>query len=208
MDVPELHRSPHFIAEPGKNSIFVLWEPNKKPHIMKHFHFALIAAVLMMTACNTWKSVPDRMDRFVANAEEKSSTYSAEDWEKSKADYQALISEFSEHEDQYSSEEKVRVMKDIGRYHALLVVNGLNEAASYLNTLKQILPSYLDGIGEVVNENKEGVLGMIRDILSPSGIGESLKDLMEDIDDLAEDASEELEDRVDEIEELLDDWDE
>ena len=154
--------------------------------------FILLSSLALVTACATWKNLPDRLDDFVDEAELASAKYSAEDWQASRDAYEELIAEYAEHEDQYTQEQKNRVMRDMGRYHALLVVNGIHETTSFIKNLKSILPSYLEGVSDVVKENKEGVRDMFRDIFDVSGIKESIEGLMDDIDDLIEDAGEEL----------------
>jgi len=143
------------------------------------------------------------MDAFVGKAEVSAAKYTAEDWAESKAEYQALINEFSEHEDQYTDEEKARVMKDIGRYHALLVVNGINEAAAFVETLRKILPSYLDGIKEVVEENKGGVSDLIKGILNPEGVDQAVKGLMEELNGLGNQIDKDVEEALEGYEDIL-----
>ena len=176
--------------------------------MMKLFRFFTVLVLAALVSCSTWRKVPDRMDAFVGEAEVSASKYSAEDWAESKAEYQALINEFSEHEDQYTDEEKARVMKDIGRYHALLVVNGINEAAAFVETLRKILPSYLDGIKEVVEENKSGVSDLIKGILNPEGIDRAVKGLMEELSVLGEEIDESVEEALEGYEDILEELDE
>ena len=176
--------------------------------MMKLFRFFTVLVLAALVSCSTWRKVPDRLDAFVGEAEVSASKYSAEDWAESKAEYQALINEFSEHEDQYTDEEKARVMKDIGRYHALLVVNGINEAAAFVETLRKILPSYLDGIKEVVEENKSGVSDLIKGILNPEGIDRAVKGLMEELSVLGEEIDESVEEALEGYEDILEELDE
>ena len=175
---------------------------------MKLHLFPILIVLLLAVSCSTWRKVPDKMDAFVGNAEVSASKYSAEDWAKSKEEYQALINEYSEHEDQYTPEEKARVMKDIGRYHALLVVNGINEAASYVETLKKILPSYLEGINEVINENKGGVTNLIKGILNPEGLDQSVRELVDELNSLGEEISAGVEEGLEGYEDIYEELEE
>ena len=169
---------------------------------MKHISLFAVA-LLLVTACATWRNVPDRLDDFVDKAEKTSSKYSPEDWKESKAKYEELINLYAEHEDQYTLEEKARVMKDIGRYHALLVVNGINEAAAYVETLKKILPSYLEGINEVIDENKGGVIDLIKGVLNPEGVDRAVRGFMDELEGLAEEVSEGVEEALEGYEDIL-----
>ena len=125
----------------------------------------MIVAVLCMTACATWKNVPQRLDKLVDETEQTSSSYTTDDWETSKQRYQALISEYAEHEDDFTDEQKSLVMKDIGRYHALLATHSMSDAITFLRTMIRILPSYLQGILEVIKENKDAFVDVLKEFL-------------------------------------------
>ena len=131
---------------------------------MKKF-FLLLVTVLCMTACATWKNVAQRLDKLVDETAKTSSSYSNDDWETSKQRYQALISEYAEHEDDYTDEQKALVMKDIGRYHAMLAVHSMSDAITFLRTMIRILPSYLQGILEVIKENKDAFVDVLKEFL-------------------------------------------
>ena len=164
----------------------------------------LFLAVLSMTACATWKNVPERLDKFVDKTEESASDYSQSDWQASKQQYEALISEYSEHEDEYTTEQKALVMKDIGRYHSMLIVNSLRDAIDFLKTMIKILPSYWEGVKEVfmefLQEKKRDISDLVRSLIDPDGISGSVKSLVEDWDNLLDDVSEEIESALDEYE--------
>ena len=164
----------------------------------------LFLALLSMSACATWKSVPKQLDKFVDEAENTSSGYSKSEWQQSKEEYQALISEYSEHEDEYTPEERAQVMKDIGRYHSLLIVNSLRDAWDFLKTMIQILPSYWEGVKEVfkefLEEKKRDISDIVKTLVDPEGISGSIKSLVEDWDALLDDVSGEIESALDEYE--------
>ena len=164
----------------------------------------LLLAVLSMTACATWKNVPERLDKFVGETEDVSSGYSQDDWQVSKQQYQALISEYSEHEDEYTVEQKALVMKDIGRYHSMLIVNSLRDAWEFLKTMIQILPSYWEGVKEVfmefIQEKKSDISDVVRTLIDPDGINNKIKSLVEDWDNLLDSVSDEIESALDEYE--------
>ena len=157
----------------------------------------LFLALLSVTACATWKNVPKRLDKFVDEAENTSPGYSKEDWQQSKRQYQDLISEYSEHEDEYTPEERAQVMKDIGRYHSLLIVNSLRDAWEFLKTMIQILPSYWEGVKEVfkefLEEKKRDISDIVKMLVDSEGISGSIKSLVEDWDALLDDVSGEIE---------------
>ena len=164
----------------------------------------LLLAVLSMTACATWKNVPERLDKFVGETEDVSSGYSKDDWQVSKQQYEALISEYSEHEDEYTVEQKALVMKDIGRYHSMLIVNSLRDAWEFLKTMIQILPSYWEGVKEVfkefIQEKKSDISDVVRTLIDPDGINNRIKGLVEDWDNLLDSVSDEIESALEEYE--------
>ena len=170
---------------------------------MKKF-LLMIVAVLCVTACATWKNVPERLDKFVGETEESSPNYSRGDWQKSKEQYQALISEYSEHEDEYTPEQKALVMKDIGRYHSMLIINSLQDAWDFLKTMVQILPSYWEGVKEVfkefLEEKKRDISDIVRILIDPDGISGSIRSLVDDWDALLDDVSGEIESALEEYE--------
>lgn len=43
----------------------------------------------------------------------------------------------------------------MGRYHSLLIKNGIEQSAAYLKELESILPSYLEGLIDGLGENSE-----------------------------------------------------
>ena len=164
----------------------------------------LFFMLLSMSACATWKNVPERLDKFVGEAEEKVSGYSQSDWEQSKQTYQEMISEFSEHEDEYTQEEKGVVMKAIGRYHGLLIVHSLRDAWAFLKTMIQILPDYWEGVKEVFKEfladKKQEISDLVNTLIDPEGINTTIKGLVDDWDNLLDGVSSEIESALEEYE--------
>ena len=163
---------------------------------MKIIHLLSLLIVLSVVSCSSWRTVPDKMDAFVENVAYSASEYSVEEWAKSKEDYLALIYEYSEHEDQYTQEEKTRVVKDIGRYHALLLAHSVKEATSFIKTLKIILPSYLEGFKDVIKKNKGGVSDWIKDILDPEGINQAVGGFFDELNSLGEEINQEVEEAL------------
>lgn len=164
---------------------------------MKKHLILLLFVLLSATACATWKNVPERLDRFVGNAEKTAPSYTNGDWQKSKQQYQELISEYSEHEDEYTPEQKAQVMKDIGRYHSLLIVHSLSDAWAFLKTMIQILPSYWEGVKEVfkefIQDKKQDISEIVQLLFGPEGISKSLQGIVDDWGALMDDVSDEIE---------------
>ncbi len=107
-----------------------------------------------MATCSS-SNIPQKLDSFVDNAELKSNDYDAEDWQKSMLQYEELVEEFSNSGKEYSNAEKQMAARAMGRYHSLLIKNGIEQSAAYLKELEFILPSYLEGLVDGLGENSE-----------------------------------------------------
>lgn len=178
---------------------------------MKHNYILCLAILCLFTACSTWRNVPEEMDTFVKKTESSAADYSRSDWEQSEIEYKALIEEYRLHEDDYTAEEKAQVMKSIGRYHALKLVYGVNETAGIIKSIKEIIPSYLKGVDEVVKEEGSGLSSLLKSILDPTDIKEAFDGLSSDLETLLEEVSDSLETIFDnfegDIDDLLDEFD-
>ena len=125
---------------------------------MKHSIFRLLvlsAISLILGSCSV--SLPEKLDRFVDKAELNSSSYDANDWQKSLNQYAELVNELSSSGKQYSDVEKEMAARAMGRYHSLLIKNGIEASATYIKELKSILPSYLEGLVEGLDENSDEI---------------------------------------------------
>lgn len=114
----------------------------------------LFPALVLMATCSS-SNIPQKLDSFVDNAELKSNDYDAEDWQKSMLQYEELVEEFSNSGKEYSNAEKQMAARAMGRYHSLLIKNGIEQSAAYLKELESILPSYLEGLVDGLGENSE-----------------------------------------------------
>lgn len=85
------------------------------------------------------------MEDFVSKTEANCATYSTQDWEKSTIQYEQLVNDYVSGENQYTDSEKEVAANAMGRYHALLLKNGVEKSAAFLKELGKILPSYFDG---------------------------------------------------------------
>lgn len=125
---------------------------------MKHSIFRLLvlsAISLILGSCSV--SIPEKLDRFDDKAELNSSSYDANDWQKSLNQYAELVNELSSSGKQYSDAEKEMAARAMGRYHSLLIKNGIEASATYIKELKSILPSHLEGLVEGLDENSDEI---------------------------------------------------
>lgn len=124
--------------------------------IMRLTRFILLFPALVLLATCSSSNMPQKLDSFVDNAELKSNDYDAEDWQNSMLKYEELVEEFSNSGKEYSNAEKQMAARAMGRYHSLLIKNGIEQSAAYLKELESILPSYLEGLVDGLGENSEG----------------------------------------------------
>lgn len=122
---------------------------------MRLTRFILLFPALVLLATCSSSNMPQKLDSFVDNAELKSNDYDAEDWQNSMLQYEELVEEFSNSGKEYSNAEKQMAARAMGRYHSLLIKNGIEQSAAYLKELESILPSYLEGLVDGLGENSE-----------------------------------------------------
>ena len=138
---------------------------------------ALCAVILMVVGCATAASVPDRLDKFVEKTEKEYKNYTEDDWKKSKEEYDAIVAEWEQNYDSYSSADKTRAMKAMGKYGAMVLEH---QIASASNGFESILESIPEKINNIINSIdtaavKENVEGITKDIESGvEGIIESI----------------------------------
>lgn len=123
----------------------------------KYVHRLLSVFVVSMIIISCSVSIPEKLDRFVDKAELNCASYDANDWQKSLNQYADLVNEYESSGKEYSIAEKEMAARAMGRYHSLLIKNGIKASAAYLNELKSILPSYLEGLVNGLDENSEEI---------------------------------------------------
>lgn len=141
-------------------------------NLIKHSVFAAIAAVGIMSC--TSKSAPQKLDSFVDDAELHSSSYTQSDWDKSSAEYQKLVDEYMNSEKEYTKAEKDMAARAIGRYHALMLKNGIAKSASFFKELGEILPEYFDGLASGLDGNADGVSSALENLFNEERMEKSL----------------------------------
>lgn len=141
-------------------------------NLIKHSVFVAIAAFAMISC--TSKSAPQKLDSFVDDAELHSSSYTQSDWDKSSAEYQKLIDEYMNSEKEYTKAEKNMAARAIGRYHALMLKNGIEKSASFFKELGEILPEYFDGLASGLDGNADGVSSALENLFNEERMEKSL----------------------------------
>ena len=145
--------------------------------------FAILLTSALMAACSH-SNIPQRLDSFVDNAELNSGEYDAEDWKRSMAQYESLVGEYSSSENDYTEAEKQMAARAMGRYHSLLIKNGIKQSAAFLKEMEAILPSYLEGFADGLGEESEELGKTLEDVFNSEelekafeGIGNRLEEL-------------------------------
>lgn len=107
---------------------------------------AFFAAMVLSVGCATTVSLPDRLDKFVEKTEQEYKNYDEKDWEKSKAEYDALVAEMKENYDSYSTTDKVRTMKAVSRYGTILLSKELSSASESVGDVLEQIPETINDI--------------------------------------------------------------
>ena len=150
---------------------------------------AISIIAIVITACIR-SNAPQKLDSFVDKTELNCDEYDADDWRKSMAQYDQLVKEFNKPGKQYTEAEKQMAARAMGRYHSLLIKNGIEQSAAYLEELKKVLPSYLEGLVDGLGENSDEIGKSLEDIFNSEefekafeGLGETLEDIFGLIDE-------------------------
>ena len=150
---------------------------------------AFLTSLLLIFSCAT-ANAPQKLDDFVDKAELNSGSYDTDDWSKSMEQYEKLVDEYANSGKEYTPEEKQMAARAMGRYHSLLIKNGVEQSAAYLKELEAILPSYLEGLVDGLGENSEELGKTLDGIFNSEelekafeGLGNKLEEIFEGIEE-------------------------
>lgn len=146
----------------------------------------VVAAMTLAISCMV-TSVPQKLDRFVDKAELKSASYTSADWKRSISEYDKLADKYAATKEEYSPEEQEMAARAMGRYHSLLLKNGIEVSKSYLDKLKEVLPSYIEGLTEGFGKGAESLEKTLEELLSDEKLEKSLESLGQQIEKIASD---------------------
>lgn len=141
----------------------------------KYFIISLLS--LGLCSCASM-SLPEKLDNFVDRAEIASENQTNDyDWQKSQEDFQILLDQFnSSDKKKYSQEEEQMAAKAIGRYHALLIKEGLEKSTDLLQNLGKIIPEYIDGLATELGKS-EGIIRSLEQLIDTSAMQSSIEKL-------------------------------
>lgn len=151
--------------------------------------YSLAVAVALMAGCISNNSA-QKLDSFVDNAELKSDSFNAQQWANSMKQFEKLVEDYNAPGETYSEAEKQMAARAMGRYHSLFIKNGVKATASYLEEMKSILPSYLEGLVDGLGENSEELGKTLEGVFNSEelekafeGLGNQLEEIFEGIEE-------------------------
>ena len=156
----------------------------------KTTRFLAISIIAIVIAACISSNAPQKLDRFVDKTALNCDKYDADDWQKSMMQYDQLVRELNKPGRQYTEAEKQMAARAMGRYHSLLIKNGIEQSAAYLEELKSVLPSYLEGLVDGWGESSDEIGKSLESIFNSEdlekvfeNLGEKLEDIFEGIDE-------------------------
>lgn len=156
--------------------------------VITRIFLTIVAAVAIASCANTSAIV--KLDHFVDEAELKSSEYSEKDWELSKAEYEKLVAEMLSDDSEYSDQEREMAARAMGRYHALLIKNGLEQSTSLIKQFGKMLPEYIEGFASSLEESGQNVQSFLQDLFNEEKIDQSLEHLEKSLESIFGDIDE------------------
>lgn len=111
---------------------------------MKKFFLFMAFAALALAAISCTAMLPTRFERFVGRVEKNASSFTKEDWDKTSQSFEKLMNAYEKSYDKLSKEDRSRIDKAIGRYHAIVVKSGLN---NIIKSFDRTVKGALGGIG-------------------------------------------------------------
>ena len=126
---------------------------------MRRFIAILATVVVMIAAAGC--SVPSRLNNFVNRTERNAYRYSLRDWHYSLDRYERLVSQYVHNYPRYTTMQKRKAMRAMGRYHALLVQAGVKESANFLFELRE----YAGALRDIFTQDEWAFIDFLRDVM-------------------------------------------
>jgi len=143
----------------------------------------IFSSAIFFASCATApkRDVPQSIDDLVVKAQVNADTYTKDDWDKSLAEYEKLIAEYQKNESSYTPEQKQKVANAMGRYHALLLENAMQQSADSLKAVlkefadyTKLLPAYMDGFKDVLESDTLKLENIFSDIFASDPVKDIL----------------------------------
>lgn len=145
---------------------------------------------MLLASCATSKSLPDRLDEFVEKTEKEYKNYTEDDWKKSREEYETLVAEMEENYDSYTTAEKTRTFKAMGKYSSMVLENEVGKASETIGGILESIPEKINdiinnidttAIRESVDSVKSSISGIIESI-DTERLRKAVEGLTESID--------------------------
>ncbi len=130
---------------------------------------AVFAMLVAASACSRY-SVPQKLHVFVNRTEQLCVNYQAADWQRSMNQFEKLVDEYHASGKRYTEAERKMAAKAIGRYHSLLIQNGIEQSAAFLEALKAALPAYFEGFMDGLGDHSEELEESLENLLDTEGL--------------------------------------
>jgi hypothetical protein len=104
-------------------------------------------AVVLLTAFTAPRKTA--LERYVERVEQSCDTWTAEDWEKSKTDFDVHYTRFQENINDYTPAEREAVYKAVGKYKGLQLKFKASQAEGTIKEYGERLPSLIEGFMSV-----------------------------------------------------------
>lgn len=142
-----------------------------------------IAIITIAFSCSN-SNAPQKLDAFVDDVELNCDGYDANDWQQSMVRFEELVDRYNTSGEQYTETEKQMAARAIGRYHSLLIKNGVEQSAAYLEELKSVLPFYLEGLMDGLDENAEEIEKSLESIFNSEELEKAFSDFGEKMEEI------------------------
>ena len=108
---------------------------------------SLSVAVLFAISCSSL--LPDQFEQFVDRVEKNAPTYDEDDWQKVSRQFSKLANQYEKVQKKLPKEDRKRIDKAIGRYHAIVLKSGIK---SIINSFDDAAIDIVNGIESFLNE--------------------------------------------------------
>ena len=125
-------------------------------------YIVILLVALTAASCSTLRA-PARMERLVNRVERNADRYRPYQWDRVNRQYEALVREYVQNYRMYTIAEKQQAMSAMGRYHGILVDQGIKQGIGFLGGLGSYAGALLDILKQdagAVSDFLQSVLGL------------------------------------------------
>ena len=127
---------------------------HKHTFIMKRTLF-ILGLLLCLTACTS--TLPKKFTRLADKVESQSTSLTEAQWEKYNAQFEKLITEYSENYDSFTRAQRKEINNAIGRYSKAVIRSGVQSATEIMNDILEELPGTINSLLEGARDFLDGL---------------------------------------------------